>query len=100
MRFEFAQVAPPAKAPVHPIAETLGLCDGLKAERSGGQYRCAACWEMQPVNAWQVWVPDGVQRHDPAWSVEESCRLALTTGAFWMVSALRAQKAWRRCHGR
>lgn len=34
MRFELEEVPPPAQVPVHQIAETLGLVEGLSAERN------------------------------------------------------------------
>lgn len=70
----FVQAPPPKKAPVQDIAETLGLCAGLRAERRSDQWRCANCSKMQPVNSWLVWVPDSVRCGDEEWAVVEECR--------------------------
>jgi hypothetical protein len=86
LRFE--QVPPPKEAPIQDIAETLGLCAGLRAERSSHQYRCSECHRMQPNGSWLVWVPDSVRRGDPAWSVTEACRTNAFngTGSGWCLS--------------
>lgn len=78
--FQFVQVPPPERARVHQIGETLGLCTGLRAERSDRQFRCNACRQMQPHGAWLVWVPDSVRPGDPGWSVEEAARLNYLNG--------------------
>jgi hypothetical protein len=82
------QVPPPAKAPWHEIGETLGLCEGLRPERSDHQFRCAACHKMQPSGSWMVWVPDIVRRKDPDWSVTEAARLNAYNGHLsgWCIS--------------
>lgn len=87
-KMRFIEVPPPAKAPVQDIAETLGLCAGLKAERSRSQYRCAACDKMQPGSTWLVWVPDSVMITDPVWSVIEAGRLNARNGSHsgWCLS--------------
>lgn len=79
----FREVPPPAQAPVQSRAAELGLPDGLRVEtsRSGG-WRCACCGSMQRGETDQVWVPDTVQRHDPAWSVTEACRRNAYNGHF------------------
>lgn len=82
MQFSFTEVPPPTVAPVHQIAETLGLCDGLRAERNTHQYRCGQCHQMQQNGAWGVWVPDGVRVGDPSWSVTESARRNAYNGTF------------------
>lgn len=73
-KVQLERVPPPDKAPVHQVAETLGLCDGLRVERKQRQYRCGCCYRMQQPGSWQVWVPDGTQLGDPAWSVTERAR--------------------------
>lgn len=79
-RLEFREVPPPKEAPWHEIGETLGLCKGLRPQRTDSQYRCAACSKMQPPGSWMVWVPDSVRRGDPAWSVIEAARLNAYNG--------------------
>lgn len=79
---QFREVAPPERAPVHQIAETLGLCDGLSAERAKSQFRCANCDQMQCAGSWQVWVPDGVRKADPLWSVTETARRRALNGSW------------------
>lgn len=68
------QVAPPEKAPVQALADRLGLCAGLRAEESKSSFRCSDCFRIQPSGSTMVWVPDGVCRGDPAWSVTEAAR--------------------------
>lgn len=69
------EVPPPREAPVQNEAEQLGLCRGLRAEKSRfGQWRCSCCHKMQREGDWQVWVPDSVMRGDPEWSVTEAAR--------------------------
>lgn len=74
MNEAMTKVPPPATVPVDQVADTLGLCHGLRATRTDDQYRCACCREMRPPESWIVWVPDGVLKGDPEWSVTESSR--------------------------
>lgn len=79
--WKFEPVPPPAKAPVQELAESLGVCVGLRVEKSlGGQWRCACCSRMQPAGTWLVWVPDSVRRGDPSWSVTEAARVNAFNG--------------------
>ena len=78
LRIVFEPVPPPKKAPVQDTAKNLNLVAGLRAEETDRQFRCAACRGMS--RDWRVWVPDGVLRSDPEWSVTESCRLNAYNG--------------------
>jgi hypothetical protein len=80
MELRFEQVEPPSTAPLDDNAEDLLLLPGLRAEPRDRQFRCAACSRMQPTGSWLVWVPDGVRKTDPAWSVTEACRLSAFNG--------------------
>lgn len=89
MEVRFEEVPPPENAPVHQIAETLGVANGLRAERAiRGQWRCGCCSKMQPDKSWQVWVPDSVRRGDPVWSVTEAARRGAYNGGWtaWCLS--------------
>lgn len=77
----FVPVPPPDAAPVQDLADTLGLAPGLRVEEDWGQFRCACCKRMQPRGSYLVWVPDGVERGDPAWSVTEECRRSAFNGS-------------------
>lgn len=72
--FRFEEVPPPSKARVDQIAESYGLCDGLRVEVRNDQYRCGNCSEMQPNKSPLIWVPDSVRMGDPVLSVVEACR--------------------------
>lgn len=95
MEFRLEQVPPPDTAPVFPKARDLGLADGLRVEVSNSQYRCGECWKMQPRDSLSVWVPDGVRKGDPVWSVTESCREYAYNGSFtsWCVSCAKSLSA-------
>lgn len=80
MEIKFRQVPPPDRAPLHKKGEELGLVRGLRPEVSDHQFRCAECHRMQPRDSVMVWVPDGIRIGDPAWSVEESCRVSAFNG--------------------
>lgn len=82
MGFELRQVPPPRTAPVDEAADRLGLVRGLRVKVAPRQYRCGCCGAMQPAGAEEVWVPDGMRRTDPAWSIEEACRLSANNGSF------------------
>lgn len=68
------------------------LCKGLKARRSNSSYRCSSCSQMQPAGALMVWVPDSVQRGDPAWSVTDACERNALNGhsSGWCVRCARS----------
>jgi hypothetical protein len=80
MKAMMQEVPPPTTAPVDDIAETLGLCDGLRPWKADHQSRCSNCDQMQRSNSWMVWVPDSVKSSDPDWSVTEACRLNAYNG--------------------
>lgn len=81
MNVTFQHVPPPKEPPWHEIGETLGLCRGLRSEKSrNGQWRCAQCGQMQRAESWLIWVPDGVRKSDPAWSVTEAARVTAYNG--------------------
>jgi hypothetical protein len=98
MEVRFEQVKPPQKARVDQIGETLGLCAGLRARRSDGQFRCGECLRMQAAGSWKVWVPDGVRKGDPSWSVEEAARLITFNGSAtaWCLECAPKAKAGKR----
>lgn len=82
MRVNLEEVPPPDRAPIDQISETLGLVPGLKAKRSSGGWRCCECSTMQPDNAWEVWVPDGVRKSDAPAVITEHCRVNAYNGEF------------------
>lgn len=90
----FSPVPPPSVAPVDTFAETLGLCSGLRAEIGNYQYRCACCDDMQRPGALKVWVPDGITKRDPAWSVTEAAREGAYNGSrsAWCLSCAKSFK--------
>lgn len=96
VHFSFQEVPPPKDAPLQTEAEDLGLVKGLRVEESRhGQWRCCECSAMQPSGSLQVWVPDGVRKRDPDWSVTEACRVNAWNGSHsaWCVRcAPKAQK--------
>lgn len=79
-KFSFKEVPPPARAPVHQIAETLGLCAGLRVERAEGSFRCACCHLFEAPYEWMVWVPDSVRQGDHIAVVVEKARLNAFNG--------------------
>jgi hypothetical protein len=87
MEFQCHPIPPPSVAPRNSRGETLDLVQGLNVSASIRQFRCGNCHKMQPTGSEQVWVPDGVAKDDPAWSVEESCRISAYNGHFsaWCV---------------
>jgi hypothetical protein len=93
-------VDPPDHAPVHEIAETLGVVDGPRAERSDSQYRCTTCSKMQLKGSWMIWVPDGVQEGDCEESIIEAARENAYNGMFsgWCLKCApkkaRSSKHW------
>lgn len=91
MTFRFEQVPPPNKAPEHERAAELGLLPWLRGEVAERQFRCASCNGMVARGGVQVWIPDGVRRKDPAWSVEEFCRTNAYNGHFsaWCLKCAR-----------
>lgn len=103
MAWEFKMVDPPAEVPVDEKARSLGLVDGLRAEESESSYRCDPCNQMQPPGSVIVWVPRGVMRWDPEWSVKEAGRLAAHNGHWsgWCLKCARGlgskgPKSWIR----
>lgn len=102
MNGKFEQVPPPKEAPLNPTAEALGLCRGLKAEKSWcGPWRCCNCNRMQTADALLVWVSDGVRIGDPGWSIEENERRNAYNGhgGGWCLSCAKKlcrPKWWRR----
>lgn len=93
------QVPPPPSAPVDAEGERLGLVRGLRAETYPRQYRCGQCDRMQHSGSICVQVPDHVRKNDPAWAVEEACRVSAFNGSFtgWCLSC--APKAANRKPG-
>jgi hypothetical protein len=94
----FEEVPPPAAAPVQPRAKELGLLDGLHAHETDHPYRCGWCSQMQPSGSLQVWVPDGVRRGDPSWSVKEAARRGAYNGhsTAWCLKCARKLGGERR----
>jgi hypothetical protein len=70
----FIEVPPPEQAPTDELGEAYGLPKGLHFDSTGDEWRCASCSVMQKPDSPLVWVPDGVRRGDPEWSVTESAR--------------------------
>lgn len=86
--FSLHEVPPPKEVPVQDEAERLGLVRGLRVSPAqGDMWRCAECSRMQKPDAPMVWVPDGVRKGDPEWSVTEACRRSAFNGHFggWCV---------------
>jgi hypothetical protein len=96
MNIQFVQVPPPKKAPVQSLAASLGLIDGLRAEKVRGDFRCVRCNNMR--RNWLVWVPDGITRRDRGWMVTEACRVSAHNGLSggWCLAC--ARKLGRRTH--
>lgn len=88
---ELVEVLPPAEAPVQELAASMGLIDGLRAQRTDREFCCASCFKMS-VQGWQVWVPDRVRREDAPASVTEQCRRRAFNGSFsaWCVSCAQS----------
>lgn len=57
--------------PIVPNADSFGLVRGLRVEVAERQFRCGECCRMRRSGSLKVWVPDGVMRGDPDWSIEE-----------------------------
>lgn len=75
-RFVLEKVPAPTRAIVHDLAETLGLCAGLRAERYNDKFSCTTCHRLYAKGNWLVWVPDSVwlSRNLPTELVTEACR--------------------------
>lgn len=82
MKYELIKVQPPNETTIDPIGETIGLCYGLKTERSMGQFRCAECNRMQPAGSLIVWIPHTVKSSDSEWSITEAARQNTYNGKF------------------
>jgi hypothetical protein len=91
-KFSLKQAPPPDAAPIQPAADRLGLCAGLRVQEDHDQFRCAECNKMQPSGSTLAWVPDGVRRGDPAWSVTESARRGAFNGhsSGWCLSCAQS----------
>lgn len=81
LRGGFVEVPPPVVAPTDQFAETLGLLQGLRAEKKSYRFRCANCSTMQQSGSWLVWVPDSVMKNDDAEEVIEQCRQSAYNGS-------------------
>jgi hypothetical protein len=84
VKLELTMVPPPTVAPAHDDAVKLGLVRGLLAERADSMCHCNNCGSWIRAGEWEVWVPDGIQQRDPAWAVEEQCRINAYNGSFSM----------------
>lgn len=80
MRATMREVPPPDVVPIDATAEALGLCRGIKVEKSSSQFRCSNCNKMQPGGSLFAWVADGVKIGDYRWSIEENERLNAYNG--------------------
>jgi hypothetical protein len=68
------------------LAASLNLVDGLLAEESDRQFRCAICRKMRRPGEVLVMVPDGVLPGDPAWSITARCGELNGTSSGWCLS--------------
>lgn len=91
--FVFEEVPPPTEAPIQSRAEELRLPNGLRVEKSredSSPWRCDCCNKLQRPGSEEVWVPDGIQKKDSAWSVSETARAYAYNGRFsaWCLSCV------------
>lgn len=74
----FIDRPPPKEVSIQPLAESLNLLPGFRAEvQQSGGWRCGHCREYQLDEAMIVWIPDSVLSNwgtDNAEAIIEQCR--------------------------